>query len=213
MKITKAKKLIYMGFACLLLLLGSTAYAIVFNESRLVVPTDFSNFTFTIKDIPMIVSILFITIYVIYLIVELFKFILKNKEQDESYTRQLSPKLGYLGFFGLFGFFGFYTYATMKIIFPFVFFIFFGFFSFFYEGKLSNTLKDEMFKENEQKAQLNAYRFGFSLLFIMIWLIGMGLFQTNTELSAVFMILAVSCIYALVLFLSKYLLYKYETQD
>ncbi len=212
MKNHKFKIIIFSGICSIILLLLSIMYSIYFNESRLVVPTDFSTFEITLKDIPMIVSCLLVIVYVIFLFFELFRFVWKNKNQDNTHTRQLSANWGYFGFLGFVGFAGFYTYSTMKVIFPFIFFIFFGFFSFFYEGKLSNTLKDELYKENEKKAELNAYKTGFSLLFIMIWLIGMGLFKQNTELSAVFMILSVSCIYALVLFLSKYLLYKYETK-
>ena len=62
-------------------------------------------------------------------------------------------------------------------IFPFAFFIFFGFFSFFFEGKLSHILEDELFQENKRKAQLEAYKIGFKLLFVVIWLMAIGMFS------------------------------------
>ena len=52
--------------------------------------------------------------------------------------------------------------------------MYFGFFFFFFEGKLSHTLEDELFQENRRKAQLSAYKIGFKLLFVVIWLMGMG---------------------------------------
>lgn len=72
--------------------------------------------------------------------------------------------------FGFLGFGGFWTYYKFGEIFPFTFFIFFGFFSFFFEGKLSHILEDELFQENKRKAQLEAYKIGFKLLFVVIWL-------------------------------------------
>ena len=103
--------------------------------------------------------------------------------------------------FGFLGFGGFWTYYKFGEIFPFAFFIFFGFFSFFFEGKLSHILEDELFQENKRKAQLEAYKIGFKLLFVVV------------EWCAIFMLISVSLIYALVLFLSNYLLYRYEKRE
>ncbi len=55
--------------------------------------------------------------------------------------------------------------------------MYFGFFGFFFEGKLSHTLEDELFQENRRKAQLSAYKIGFKLLFVVIWLMGMGIMR------------------------------------
>ena len=111
------------------------------------------------------------------------------------------------GDFGFLGFGGFWTYYKFGEIFPFAFFIFFGFFSFFFEGKLSHILEDELFQENKRKAQLEAYKIGFKLLFVVIWLMAI------VEWCAMFMLISVSLIYALVLFLSNYLLYRYEKRE
>lgn len=134
------------------------------------------------------------------------------KKSTQSYTRKISPLFGFFGFFGFLGFSGFWTYYEWKLIYPFIFFSFFGFFGFFFEGKLSNTLKDELYRANERKAALQAYKTGFSLLFIVIWLVGMGMLSGNIEWCAIFMIIAISLIYALILFLSSYLLYRYEKE-
>lgn len=87
---------------------------------------------------------------------------------------------------------------------------FLAFSAFFFEGKLSHTLEDELFLENKRKAEINAYKVGFKLLFIVIWLMAIGMFSRNVEWCAIFMLISVSLIYALVIFLSNYLLYRYE---
>lgn len=201
------------GIAVVLMLLCSVGYSVLFNQSRLVEPTDFNTYHFIIQDTPMVLSGLFLFLYVIVLIYQIVNAIASKKTNDNQHTRTISPKLGYLGFAGFMGFSGFLTYSIDHTLFPFIFFTFFGFFGFFYEGKLSNILRDELFILNEKKAELSAYKIGFIILFFMIWLIGMGLFRNNTEWIAIFMVITVSCIYALVLFLSKYLLYRYETKE
>ena len=69
---------------------------------------------------------------------------------------------------------------------------------------------ENVFQENKRKAQLEAYKIGFKLLFVVIWLMAIGMFSRNVEWCAMFMLISVSLIYALVLFLSNYLLYRYE---
>ena len=69
---------------------------------------------------------------------------------------------------------------------------------------------DKLFLENKRKAEINAYKVGFKLLFIVIWLMAIGMFSRNVEWCAIFMLISVSLIYALVIFLSNYLLYRYE---
>lgn len=78
---------------------------------------------------------------------------------------------------------------------------------------ISHILEDELFQENKRKAQLEAYKIGFKLLFVVIWLMAIGMFSRNVEWCAMFMLISVSLIYALVLFLSNYLLYRYEKRE
>ena len=77
----------------------------------------------------------------------------------------------------------------------------------------SHIVEDELFQENKRKAQLEAYKIGFKLLFVVIWLMAIGMFSRNVEWCAIFMLISVSLIYALVLFLSNYLLYRYEKRE
>lgn len=136
---------------------------------------------------------------------------LPKKQNDR--TRKLNPKLGWLGILGFVGLLGIWSYQENNEVFPFIFFGFFGFFGFFFEGKMSNTLKDERYIENRVKAQLKAYRTGFSIT--MITLIASSwnwLFRTNDS-RLLFITIALSLSCALVVFLAEYLLYRYDCKD
>lgn len=199
-----------MGLGCATLLIAAVIYSLLYNEGRWVKETDMSTYVFTPKDIPMLAVGVLIVAYAVYILVLCIRNAFSKKYPDKKYSRTISPLWGFCGIFGFLGFGGFWTYDKYGEIFPFVFFLFFGFFGFFFEGKLSHTLEDELFQENKRKAQLKAYKTGFSLLFIVIWLMGLGMFSRNVEWCAIFMLISVSLIYALVLFLSNYFLYRYE---
>ena len=185
------KQVIFMGVGCVILLIAGIIYSLLFNDARWVKNMDMSNYVFSIKDIPMLIVGALIAIYVLYVTVIFFKNAFSKNFKDKNYSRTVSSYWGLCGIFGFLGFSGFWTYFEYGKIYPFVFFIFFGFFGFFFEGKLSHTLEDE-------------------LLFIVIWLMAIGMFSRNVEWCAIFMLISVSLIYALVIFLSNYLLYRYE---
>ena len=207
------KKIIFMGVGCALLLIVGTIYSLLYNDGRWVKNMDMSEYVFSYKDIPMLVIGALIALYAIYIVIICFKNVFSKNSREKRYSRTISPYWGFCGMFGFLGFGGFWTYYKFGEIFPFAFFIFFGFFSFFFEGKLSHILEDELFQENKRKAQLEAYKIGFKLLFVVIWLMAIGMFSRNVEWCAIFMLISVSLIYALVLFLSNYLLYRYEKRN
>ena len=207
------KKIIFMGVGCALLLIVGTIYSLLYNDGRWVKNMDMSEYVFSYKDIPMLVIGALIALYAIYIVIICFKNVFSKNSREKRYSRTISPYWGFCGMFGFLGFGGFWTYYKFGEIFPFAFFIFFGFFSFFFEGKLSHILEDELFQENKRKAQLEAYKIGFKLLFVVIWLMAIGMFSRNVEWCAIFMLISVSLIYALVLFLSNYLLYRYEKRE
>lgn len=196
--------------------LAGAAYALTFNDGRFVHSMDLSTYTFQLQDLSMLIPGVLVLCYVIYFLIAIWShavrlmFTKEPSDDGRSYSRTVSPRFGWLGFCGFLGFGGFWTYAAYGKIFPFVFFIFFGFFGLFFEGKLSHTLEDELFQENRRRAELKSYRIGFVLLFVVIWLVGMGFLSRNVEWCAVFMLASMSLIYGLVLFLSNYLLYRYE---
>lgn len=206
------KRIIIMSVSTIIISIASIIYSLLFNEGRLVKKMDMSSYVFSLKDLPMIIAGMMVVICAIYIVIVCLKNKFKAKENKQLYSRTISPYLGICGIFGFLGFGGFWTYYRYHLIFPFIFFIFFGFFGFFFEGKLSHTLEDELFLENKRKAELKAYKIGFSLLFIVIYLMGMGMFESNVEWCAIFMLISISLIYALVLFLSNYLLYRYEKE-
>lgn len=211
----KAIKVICMGIGCVLLALASSWYSIKYNDSRLVVPMDFSTYAFQPKDLPMLLSVALVSIYGIYLFILLLKTIIKNQKtkSETKTTRKLNPKLGLLGFLGFLGLLGFWTYQIDKTIYPFCFFLFFGFFGFFFEGKMSNTLMDERFRENAVKAQLISYKIGYAVLFVMLLLLGRGALMGNLEYTLIFLVCGISLTLAAVIFLSEYLLYRFDHAD
>lgn len=104
-------------------------------------------------------------------------------------TRKIDPRLGWLGVLGFLGFAGFYTYSADGSVFPFAFFLFFGFFGFYYEGRMSGTFMDERFRENIVRARLRAYRITFLTMMAALVILALGIF------------------------LSEYLLYRYDHDD
>lgn len=215
MKKINMKLTIFFGVLCTLLLAVSSWYTINYNDSRFIVPLDVSEYIFRVQDLPMIISGILLTLYILYLFVLLIRVILvnKQKERTEQITRRINPKMGFLGFLGFLGFFGFWTYSIDKTVFPFTFFTFFGFFGFFYEGKLSNTLMDERYRENRMKAHLTANRVALSIIFIAILILGQGRVMVNLEYTLIAFVIAVVFSLALDVFLSEYLLYHYEHDE
>ena len=137
----------------------------------------------------------------------------KRQVADSNKTRKISPFFGFLGCFGFLGFLGFYTYHLDKNISPFFAFTFFGFFGFFYEGKMSGILMDERYRENLIRAQLTALKTAFVIIGVTLFLVGSGRLLGNLEYTLIAMVILVSLAFALALFLSEYLLYRYDHDD
>lgn len=163
------KRIAIMGAGCVFLLFAGIIYSFIFNDNRFVKEMNMSEYVFSIKDVPMLAIGVLIAVYVIYIVIICMKTkAALKKTSAKNYTRKISPFLGIFGFFGFLGLGGFWTYKESGIIFPFIFFIFFGFFGFFFEGKLSHTLEDELFRENKRKAEIKAYKTGFMRLFFFL---------------------------------------------
>ena len=202
------------GLFCVLLLLASVWYAVAYNDSRLVEPMDFSSYVFQTKDLPMLLSGALIALYAVDLAAALLRRALKARRRGgETSTRRLNPKLGLLGLLGFLGFGGFWTYGVDGTVFPFAFFTFFGFFGFFYEGRLSHTFMDERYKENAARAQLQALRVSFALEVIALVVLGQRRFGGNLDYTLIAMMIVLSLSVALALFLSEYLLYRYDHDE
>lgn len=215
MKTNKMKIWIGCGIVCVLSVLLSLWYAITFNHSRLIVPMDFKNYVFEIRDLPMIVSVSLSCIYLVALFVMLSIHAGKKQRQAEKtgITRKINPKLGCLGVLGFLGFAGFWTYSVDGTVFPFAFFLFFGFFGFYYEGKMSGTFMDERFRENIARAKLKAYKITFGVMLIALIILCQGKLFGNLEYTLIASIITLSLALALGIFLSEYLLYRYDHDD
>lgn len=89
----------------MLSVLLSSWYAVAYNDSRLVVPMDFKDYVFDIKDLPMIVSVSLTCAYLVALFVMLFIHTGKKQRQavESGVTRKINPKLGCLGVLGFLG--------------------------------------------------------------------------------------------------------------
>lgn len=215
MKTIKTKRIILLGILCVLLMAASSWYAVNYNDSRLVAPTELSEYTFRVQDLPMILSGALLILYILYLAVLLIQAIIANKRQVAATktTQLVDPRFGFCGFFGFSGFLGFWTYSIDKTIFPFAFFLFFGFFGIFYEAKLSCTFMDERYRENEIKAHLTANKLALSIIFLATLILGQGRLMGNLEYTLIAYIIIVSLALALEMFLSKYLLYRYDHDE
>lgn len=215
MKTNKKKIWIGCGIFCVLSVLLSAWYAVTYNDSRLVVPMDFKDYVFGIRDLPMIVSVSLTCIYLVALFIMLFVYAEKKQRQAEEtgVTRKINPKLGCLGVLGFLGFAGFRTYSVNGTIFPFAFFLFFGFFGFYYEGRMSGTFMDERFRENIVLAKLKAYRITFGIMLIALIILCQGKLFGNLEYTLIAAIITLSLALALGIFLSEYLLYRYDHCD
>jgi len=176
---------------------------------------ELSEYVFRVQDLPMIISGVLLALYILYLFILLIGSIVTNKRKEltAQSTRAVSPKLGFLGFLGFAGLLGFWTYSIDKTIFPFVFFMFFGFFGFFYEGRMSNTIMDERYKENKMKAHMTANKISLAIIFFATLILGQGKLMGNLEYTLIALIIVVALSMALEIFLSEYLLFCYDHDD
>ncbi len=213
MKKFNGKITVILGVLVVLLMAAATWYSVVCNDWRLVAPMDLSTYEFTPRDLPMLLSTVLFVLYALYLAVLLLRFAVASKRQAaaNNTTRKLNPKLGLLGFAGFFGFLGFWTYSAFHAVSPFVFFAFFVFFGFFYEGKMSNTLMDERYMENRIRAELTAHRVALSVTFLTLILLNLNL--GSLEFTLIAFTILISLAMALDMFLSEYLLYRYDRAD
>lgn len=199
------------GVLCAALTGAAVWFDLSYNSGRLVYPMD--SYAFRTTDIPALLAITLDMVYILYLFARLLGGICAQRKRMETTnrTRKLNPKLGFLGILGLAGLLGFYTYPAFHVYFPFCFFGFFGFFGFFFEGKMSDTLMDERFRENAARAERQAYRTGFTIIFLLLVIVGQG--RASAELALPMLMIGIALALTLVLFLSEYLLYRYDHDD
>lgn len=155
-----------------------------------------------IQKIILALTFLFLLFYRIHFFLSPQSTAEQSPEQNTR-TRRITPHLGWLGLLGLLGILGFFTGEG----FLFLFFWFFGFFGFFYEGKLSNVLRDERFILNQQRACSAACQLGLSLISLSAIF---ACYIDDPLLSRSFLMAMLGLSLAATTFLQPYLLYRYD---
>lgn len=215
MKNKLVKRFVFAGICVACVMAAATLYAVYFNDSRLVVPTDFDTFVMTPRDVPMALAITLAMLYVFSLLGAIICRSARQRSHSHQArtTRRISPRLGWLGLFGLLGFGGFATFRMDGSLFPFCFFAFFGFFSFFFEGRMSGTLMDERYMENAVRAQRTAYNAGMTALVLLLVFLSQGMLMGSYAYTLIAAIIAIALIVALVMVLNAYLLWRIDQGD
>lgn len=75
---------------------------------------------------------------------------------------------------------------------------------------MSHTLMDERYTENHAKAQLTAAKTALSIIFVAVILLAQG---CGGDAVLIALLIVLSLTLALYLFLSEYLLYRYDHDD
>ena len=75
----RTKLTICLGVICALLVAISSWYTIAFNNSRFIVPMDLSEYVFRVQDLPMIISGVLLTLYIVNIVVLFLESIKTNR--------------------------------------------------------------------------------------------------------------------------------------
>ena len=78
---------------------------------------------------------------------------------------------------------------------------------------MSGTFMDERFCENADRARLKAYRITFGVMFAALVILCQGKLFGSLEYTLIATIITLSFALALGIFLSEYLLYRYDHDD
>ncbi len=202
-------------------------YSSLFNDNRIVEPTDYSDYVFQIKDLSMIIPLVMVTSFVIISIIYYALIIIKASLNGENllynsntHTPKYPKYLYLLGCFGIIGFIPLLppinslTFESNMGLLTFDSGItsvaFFGFFAFYYENKMANTLIDELYLANKAKAEAITFKTSLSVIFVISWL---TIPRLPLRLSYQVLILTISLAFAFSHIYKSYLIYKYETED
>ena len=78
---------------------------------------------------------------------------------------------------------------------------------------MSGTFMDERFRENIARAKLKAYRITFGVMLVALVILCQGKLFGNLEYTLIAAIITLSLALASGIFLSEYLLYRYDHGD
>lgn len=202
MKHSTLKNIVLPGIFCAACLGASVWYSVVFNHSRLIAPTDFSTYVFRVQDLPLMLACILCAAYLIWLFVRGFQH--AQQQKSSATTRTIDPRFGFWGCWA--------SGSTRRPgkFFPLRSFCSLAFSGSFFEGKMSHTLMDERYTENRAKAQLTAAKTALSIIFVAVILLAQG---RGGDAVLIALLIVLSLTLALYLFLSEYLLYRYDHDD
>lgn len=217
MKLTKI-----MIISLIFTIIGSI-HSVYFNESRFILPTDFSTYQFRWEDLIFVVP-LFTFVFSACIATIQYPIFLVNRSGISSfrkyklgeYTPKVPDKLWFLGFFGLIGFVPMIIDLTLNLEIKFsspynaVYFVFFSGFSYYFQNKFSDVLVDERFLFNAVKSEAKAYQVAYTII-IFALIIAVPRFS-NTTLN-VFLLTTIAISYATAEILKSYFQYKYDIEE
>lgn len=198
------------------LLIAGIVYTVFCNDSRLIAPTDWSTYVFHARDLALILPILLLAAVLVFAVVTTLRTQKQVQSAEQRYTRTISPKLGLLGFFGFLGFLGLLPLeisGVPAIPYPYLFFAFFGFFGFYYEGKMSHILMDERYQVNALRAQAAANALSLKII-VLATIFAVSIFRIHNAYALISVLFSViGLAFGLTIFLSNYLLYRYDCEE
>lgn len=78
---------------------------------------------------------------------------------------------------------------------------------------MSHVFMDERYKEDKMKAQMTANKTALTIIFLATILLGQGKFMGNLEYTLIAYIMVISFSIGLEIFLSEYLLFRYDHDE
>lgn len=198
------------------LLVAGLVYTVFCNDGRLIAPTDWSTYVFRARDLALILPIHLLAAVLVFAVVTALRTQKQAHGAESDYTRTISPKLGLLGFCGFLGFLGLLPLkisGVPAIPYPYLFFAFFGFFGLYFEGKMSHILKDERYQMNALRAQATASAFSLKMI-VLATIFAVSVFRVHNAYALISVLFSViGLAFGLEIFLSNYLLYRYDCEE
>ena len=102
----RTKLTICLGVICALLVAISSWYTIAFNNSRFIVPMDLSEYVFRVQDLPMIISGVLLTLYIVNIVVLFLESIKTNRRINLAIHQNNKSKTGFFRFIRICRIFG-----------------------------------------------------------------------------------------------------------
>ncbi len=199
----------------ILSIIGSI-HSVIFNESRLIIPTDLSTYEFRFADlilgIPLVIFILSVCVATVY-----YPILILNKSTFKKYklgeqTPKIHNKKWVLGFVGILGFIPLVTnLSTTNIDYiNIILLVFFSQFAYYFQCKFSDILVDERFMYNLALAESKAYKIAYTTVIIAFIL---SVPRLSGNVLNIFLLSTIALSYSVAEILKSYYLYKYDMED